>query len=356
MKIKTALNWLTLLISVTAATNAIANTTTYTITKNTGELVTPYSNDFGSSAPSVPSKYGDITPGPWGGYVFKDTFTLRSPKDCHTITSVKLSFKLKCDRGGNDCSAKPSGEGINFLSESQPNNYFDSFFYYPLINGSLLNSTFSPTYAFNSASPNQSSNNPVNYLAEINNKRRVSFQISDDTSVHHAELTYTCENPPKKGTTWLKHGSDSITGTVHVGCGPRVNSPKDKIKPPKDPYDYACNPKIGDQLCTTALPILCKHEIYQPKPNSLNIVNPQNEWAPQVVGTTKSIAPTTDNGITTLADANAFCAKEFGERWIVADFFDGTGNAGWNFHSYGNTGTPPRFWINVPGYQNCWDQ
>lgn len=346
MHIKSASNWAILLLSVTA-TSVMANTTTYTLTKNLGTLVAPYTPDFGGQGSDVLS-YGAISV---DGGLFRDTFILKSPKECSTITSISLSFKLKCDRSGDECTATPSQEGINFSSQNQPKDYVKSYFYYQPIGGSLLNATLSPIYIFNSSGPNQTLNNPINYLAEINNTRRVSFTISDDTSVHKAVLKYTCQNPlPKKGTTWLKHSSDTITGTVHVGCGPR------KIQNKKDPYDYPCDPKAGDQLCTTALPILCKHEIYQSKPNSLNILNPQNEWAPQVVATTKSVAPA-NSGLNTLAAANKFCAAEFGERWTVASFFDGVSYAGWNFHSYGNTGTPPRFWVNVPGSPaNCWNQ
>ena len=148
------------------------------------------------------------------------------------------------------------------------------------------------------------------------------------------------ELPANKGMTWTKKAVDPVVGVLTVGC--KTNS-------------YECNPYQGDQLCTVAMPILCKKELNLPKPNSVQIPNKYSRWSGNVVGTTRAISPSNAN-ITTLSQANAFCVSEFGIDWKVAEFHDGWA---WNFISYGNVGTQSkRFWVNIKDQNNgnCWNQ
>jgi hypothetical protein len=137
-----------------------------------------------------------------------------------------------------------------------------------------------------------------------------------------------------KGLTWKLHGTNSPTGTIHVGCA-------------------SCDAYQGDTPCGTALPLLCIKKsgagFPLPPPASVNDTDRYNRWAGGVVGTTNAMVPPT-----TLAAADAECAKAFGAGWRVAEFHDGWA---WNFHAYGGVGNPAaRFWIHIndqPG-ATCW--
>lgn len=144
----------------------------------------------------------------------------------------------------------------------------------------------------------------------------------------------------KKGMTWQKKAVNPVNGVVTVGC--KFNGDD-------------CNPYKGDQMCTTALPMLCKKELNLPKPASVPNAGQYNRWSGNVIGTTKPVAPQSEN-INTKSQANAFCASEFGSGWKVAGFHDGRH---WNFTAYGNFGTNvKRAWVNIKDQPNgnCWNQ
>ena len=144
----------------------------------------------------------------------------------------------------------------------------------------------------------------------------------------------------KKGMTWSKKAVNPINGVVTVGC--KANG-------------YDCNPYKGDQICTTALPMMCKKELNLPKPASVPNGNQYTRWSGNVIGTTKPVAPQSAN-INTRSKANKFCVAEFGPGWKVAGFHDGRH---WNFTAYGNLGTKvTRAWVNIKDQANgnCWNQ
>ena len=149
---------------------------------------------------------------------------------------------------------------------------------------------------------------------------------------------------PKKGLTWRKIGSDPVTATLDVGCGYSNGANE-------------CDPRHGDQLCTTKRPVLCKRELHAPKPASVT-ESKYHKWAGNVVHTTQPVSPAT-YPLNTLSDANAFCEAEFGKGWVVASHHDAPGN-GWYFKSYGNanSGKGERFWVNIKDqpHGTCWSQ
>jgi hypothetical protein len=150
--------------------------------------------------------------------------------------------------------------------------------------------------------------------------------------------------PPSKGMTWRWEAVNAIDGTVEVGCG--VSNPN------------PCNASVGDQLCTTSLPLLCFKPFTPilPVPKSVNDTDYYNRWSGGIVGTTAPVPASSFNG--SLAQANARCVQEFGPTWRVAEFHDGaSGAGGWNFQAYGNVGNPSsRFWVHINDQKNgtCW--
>lgn len=136
-----------------------------------------------------------------------------------------------------------------------------------------------------------------------------------------------------KGMTWVQKATDATTGVATVGC------------------DGLCDPIDGDTECTTALPLLCTSELNAPAPASGSF-SQYYMWSGNVIATTPPVSPLAD-GLSTISDANAVCASEFGPGWRVAEFHDGWA---WNFLAYGNTGASERFWVDIDDQPNgrCW--
>jgi hypothetical protein len=147
------------------------------------------------------------------------------------------------------------------------------------------------------------------------------------------------------GMTWRWEAVNKTAGTVEVGCG--VSNPN------------PCNAYVGDQLCTTSLPLLCFKPFTPllPVPKSVDDSSYYNRWSGGIVGTTAPVPASSFNG--SLANANKACAQEFNSTdWRVAEFHDGaSGAGGWNFQAYGNVGVPAsRFWVHINDQPNgtCW--
>lgn len=138
------------------------------------------------------------------------------------------------------------------------------------------------------------------------------------------------------GMTWLRKEIDPVAGVVTVGCDNGTQ----------------CDPIDGDTVCTEALPLLCMLDLGLPQPASVPSTSSYFEWSGGVVATTPPVAPALA-GLSTLADADAHCAAEFGPDWRTAEFHDGWG---WNFLAYGNVGVEPRFWVDIDDQPNgtCW--
>ena len=141
-----------------------------------------------------------------------------------------------------------------------------------------------------------------------------------------------------KGMTWLRKEVHPVTGVVTVGCD----------------NGTTCDPIDGDTACTQPLPLLCFADYGLPEPVSSPGTSQYFTWSGGVVATTPPVAPALD-GLSTLTQANARCADEFGPDFRAAEFHDGWG---WNFLAYGNVGDEPRFWVNIDDQPdaNCWSQ
>jgi hypothetical protein len=167
---------------------------------------------------------------------------------------------------------------------------------------------------------------------------------SEIKALYAAGSAGICKPTKPMGMTWRLETVNPTDGTVEVGCG--VSNPN------------PCNGYVGDQLCTTSLPLLCFKPFTPllPVPKSVNDTDYYNRWSGGIVGTTAPV-PASSFG-TSLAKANQACAQEFGATWRVAEFHDGaSGAGGWNFQAYGNVGNPSsRFWVHINDQKNgtCW--
>ncbi|HFC91351.1 MAG TPA: hypothetical protein ENJ51_00915 [Leucothrix mucor] len=279
------------------------------VSKNSGPT-TPVNADFSANALSYPymsSGYND----PNINRMFLETFKI---KRCKVASAkFKIHLKRKARQGGNDALHLMSNGGA-----------------YHSVHPIWSTSSTQQTIVYNFTATN---------LAKISNGR-FSFLVQDDTTVKSAKLTYKCkEKPRRKGMTWIKNSIDNVTGVVDVGCDNNSN------------HTNKCNPRQGDHMCSTKLPILCTKKLGLAKPVA---DSKYHRWSGNVVATTPKVAPNSLGS--TLADANQYCASKFGSGWRVAEFHDGWG---WHFKAYGNTGSlSKRFWVNVNDQPNanCWTQ
>jgi hypothetical protein len=167
---------------------------------------------------------------------------------------------------------------------------------------------------------------------------------SEIQAIYAAGSAGICKPTKPMGMTWRLETVNPTDGTVEVGCG--VSNPN------------PCNGYVGDQLCTTSLPLLCFKPFTPllPVPKSVNDTDYYNRWSGGIVGTTAPVQASSFNG--SLAQANARCVQEFGATWRAAEFHDGaSGAGGWNFQAYGNVGNPSsRFWVHINDQPNgtCW--
>ncbi|NOX95332.1 MAG: hypothetical protein GXP04_09645 [Alphaproteobacteria bacterium] len=182
------------------------------------------------------------------------------------------------------------------------------------------------------------STSAYNTLGSAYNNASFDPATWDQIRSHGPIVVYQPATLNTQGMTWKKLAQHSTTGTVTVGCGSG---------------NAVCDPYNGDQMCTAELPVLCfKEDSSLTKPNSVT-VSKYRQWANGVVATTSAVSPANEYWAD-LSDADAYCATEFGGGWKVASFHQGWG---WNFQSYGNTGSDyARFWVNISDQQNgnCW--
>lgn len=154
------------------------------------------------------------------------------------------------------------------------------------------------------------------------------------------------QQDPNKGLTWrVANRLDQFNGElVDVGCGHSNNQNE-------------CNPYRGDTSCSVALPLLCFLPEQQPQPANLVIKSQYHQWSGGTVRATPPISPKFA-GLTTIDQANAVCANEFGQGWRVAEHHDGYH---WYFIAKNELGglykqPGQRFWthINDQSNGNCW--
>lgn len=126
------------------------------------------------------------------------------------------------------------------------------------------------------------------------------------------------------------------------------------------PHNGACNPHQGDTSCRTVLPVLCFRPGNAPAPQQVH--GPAgSSSAPQAsawTGGSLGAAPALMGAILeSEAYANAYCEKELGAGWRMAEYHDGGGRGGMvqGQRSLGLSQNT-RHWVlsrNQPA--NCWN-
>ena len=328
------------LLSLTFAASAQAAI----VSKNSG-ATTPTLTDFSNAFANHQNKagYNNTTP----NRMFVETFRTACPQG-QKVTSAHFSITVRkltqgASGGNNDALAFWDSQTAPF------NTYLWAATDAPGTT-KTLNYNIGALPAATGLNGNPSAGNgviasPGNGLGLLSDFD-FSFSVQDDTSVLAATLEYKCEGGGtggggKKGLTFGLYPHHAVSGIATAAC---------QGQPGPD-----CNPYQGDQVCTTALPVLCM------KPSSLtnpasNTSDPQH-WSGNVIATTPAVSPAA-MPLSHKSQVNAYCAAQFGAGWVVADFHAGQ-NQGWKFGAYGNVGDAgKRSWVNIRDQANgnCWDQ
>ena len=125
----------------------------------------------------------------------------------------------------------------------------------------------------------------------------------------------------------------------------------------------ACNPYVGDTNCCALKQIMCYKPTGAPIPPGLEGggTDYYQGWAPGIISATRSYVR--GYSLTSVAVANAFCARELGAGYRMIEFHDGNnGQGGWGAQAIQAAGQNNylsfrgRFWAyNNDANANCWD-
>ncbi len=182
--------------------------------------------------------------------------------------------------------------------------------------------------------------NFIDYLNRADRPDAVDFEVDDDTMIDVVILVL-CQKPQvERGTSFSEYRSKF--------AGPDVSFLScflDKTQAP-------CNPFEGDQLCTAALPMAC----YKPggrAPPDLVKAGLGEGYSPG--GEVRATTPVAARNFATRADADKYCAAQFGAGWQILEYHVGAGGA---IATYSDIAPKSRLWVDVSDqrYANCWDR
>ncbi len=135
---------------------------------------------------------------------------------------------------------------------------------------------------------------------------------------------------PRKGLTWGKAEADVLSRVVVSSC---------HGQPSANTADGSCNPYKGDEVCTSALPVLCVAPSFLPKGN-----------IPLQMAATIA---TKGTSLTSLERGNEICQTAFGKQWRMGSFHDA---GGWASKGLGNVDGRVRHWVYINDQKaNCWN-
>ncbi len=113
-----------------------------------------------------------------------------------------------------------------------------------------------------------------------------------------------------------------------------------------------CNPFTGDTQCSAALPMACfKEENLPVPPAAAAHGNLREKWS----GGSMAYSPTVrGDDFQTIAQANAYCAAQFGKNWRVLSWHDGGGGQMSVMTKFRKPGQ--RAWVDIKDqpYGTCW--
>lgn len=185
------------------------------------------------------------------------------------------------------------------------------------------------------------------YVRDGQGDRHVDVVVADDTSVDFMGLAVCEEPPPGEGLTMVVAHSrpENAMGLIAMSA---QNVPL---------HSYLSNPYVGDTACGSVLPVGCFLPLEAPAPQTLQDSAAERgltrlNWSGGVFA---AAPPVAGDAFTSIGDADAYCAAQFGPGWRVSTYHDGGVEA--EFVAFGGTAYPDaRHWIDIRGqpYATCW--
>ncbi len=171
----------------------------------------------------------------------------------------------------------------------------------------------------------------------------LDIMAEDDVQVDFTALA-VCEQPTNnKGITLSEYTGykDKFPNISYLSCD-------------DDPTQKACNPFVGDTLCSASLPIACfKDERLKIPDEIASFGNLKKHWSGGRLSYTQAVQ---GDRFETIAQANAFCTAQFGENWRVLSWHESSFN---NVTMYTKIRRPgQRSWIDIKDqpYGTCWER
>jgi hypothetical protein len=169
----------------------------------------------------------------------------------------------------------------------------------------------------------------------------LTLSVQDDTMVDVAGLVLCVEPDAVRGVTFSELSHKPMGADVSVlSCA-------------LDPTQGLCGPRQGDTACTARLPLACYRDGTGQKPPGLAEMGLSD--ANFVGGEVRPSEPVAGARFATLAAANAFCARQFGEGWRVLRYQEGGGAT---VISRSRIPAGARLWVDIPDQPRgrCWDR
>jgi len=155
----------------------------------------------------------------------------------------------------------------------------------------------------------------LTYIQSLGRDMTLDVLIAEDTGVDFMGLALCTEPPEAMGVTFaeFKFSDQPKADFQLLSCDLDYDTPR-------------CNPFTGDTLCSTALPLACFIDTGEPVPQMKDDVSLltrqyiQTYWSGGHIKVTPAMR---GDHFKTLAEANQYCAAEFGDGWRVLDYHDG---------------------------------
>jgi len=196
----------------------------------------------------------------------------------------------------------------------------------------------------------------LDYVRQPGSDGLVAINISDDTSVDFLGVAACSEPAPGRGLTFVQAnwpGQFTVSQPeARIGGIAFFN-----LEGTEDTI-YRSNPYVGDTPCETELPLACFRPLELPLPRGYDDRSADDgyEWIFWSGGIVAGTPPVAASAFSTIDDADAHCAQEFGADWRTLTYHDG-GRPG-RVTAYGGLQDGPgtRAWIDIRGqpYATCW--
>lgn len=213
--------------------------------------------------------------------------------------------------------------------------------YHAAIEDILVNRTY-PDPPLPNASGSTPTYSVLSYLNEEDGPGWLDVSLQDDTAMDFMGLALCSAPAIKRGVTlaptWpLEEGRQTMVG---LACH---NNREE---------EHACDPYVGDTLCTTALPVACLKPGDTPAPTDAGGRSLSSVWSGGRIAVTEPVVGTRFRSV---RDVERFCAQRFGPGWRVAAIHDG-----YKFQSIDGLGDPRtihgRVWVDIADqpHATCW--